>query len=87
MLPSGGSPHAAEGLMSDFQPGSHVVHAKLPALGSGEVLSSEKGIIRIRFGSGERQFVLALVAAHLATTSEAPEPPAKAAPKRARKKA
>jgi hypothetical protein len=74
--------------MSDFQPGSHVIHAKLPALGSGEVLSSDKGIIRIRFGSGERQFVLALVAEHLTTTTEAPAPPAKAAsPKRARKKA
>jgi hypothetical protein len=74
--------------VSEFQSGSHVIHAKMPALGSGEVLSSEKGIIRIRFGSGERQFLLALVAEHLTTTSEPPAPPAKAAsPKRTRKKA
>jgi hypothetical protein len=75
--------------MTEFQPGSYVTHAKLPDLGSGEVLESDKGVIRIRFGSGERQFMLALVAAHLTTTQEAPDRPAAkpAAARRSRKKA
>src|SRR5688500_691734 len=35
--------------MSTLEPGSYVTHAKLPELGSGEVIVAEKGTIRIRF--------------------------------------
>ena len=47
--------------MSQFELGCYVVHAKLPDLGSGEVLSAEKGAVRIRFASGERSFSLLLL--------------------------
>jgi hypothetical protein len=66
--------------------GSYVTHAKLPDLGSGEVLAAEKGTIRIRFASGERAFQLAIVAPHLVLTDEAPARPQSAAAKRSRAK-
>lgn len=63
--------------MSNLALGCYVSHAKLPDLGTGEVLASEKGTIRIRFASGERNFVWAKVEEHLAVTQEAPAAPAK----------
>ncbi len=73
--------------MSDFQRGSYVIHSKLGALGSGEVLSLEKGTIRIRFASGERHFVLNLVQGHLSATAEAPARSEVAKRERKKKKA
>jgi hypothetical protein len=59
--------------------GSYVTHAKLPELGSGEILSIDNGRIGIRFASGQRNFMYDLVAPHLTVTSEAPaRPPTKA---------
>lgn len=58
------------------EPGSYVTHAKMPELGSGEVVSSEKGTIRIRFASGERAFLIEAVERHLVVTQEAPARPA-----------
>ncbi|HEY6881931.1 MAG TPA: hypothetical protein VI299_28075 [Polyangiales bacterium] len=58
--------------MATFEAGSFVTHAKLPELGSGEVLSHEKGTMRIRFASGERAFAVEKVEAHLTVTDEAP---------------
>lgn len=65
--------------MSSLEPGSYVTHAKLPDLGSGEVMSSDKGTLRIRFASGERAFLIEAVERHLLVTHEAPSspPPAK----------
>ena len=71
--------------MSSFEIGSYVMHAKLPELGAGEILSAEKGAVRIRFASGDRNFIWDLVAGHLAITLEAPAPPPKV--RRARKAA
>lgn len=68
--------------MANFEAGSFVTHAKLPELGSGEVISLDKGMMRIRFASGERSFANELAAKHLTITQEAP---AKPAPKRASK--
>jgi hypothetical protein len=51
------------------------VHAKKPELRSGEILSAYDGRIEIRFASGERTFMLALVTKHLQVTSEAPAKP------------
>jgi Protein of unknown function (DUF3553) len=62
--------------VSILQVGSYVTHAKLPELGSGEVLSFEEGRIGIRFASGPRNFMYELVAPHLAPTTEAPARPA-----------
>jgi hypothetical protein len=62
--------------MSLHEPGSYVVHAKLPDLGSGEILSNEKGTLRIRFASGERAFMADVVGPHLVVTAEAPARPA-----------
>jgi hypothetical protein len=72
--------------MSQIVLGAYVVHAKLPELGSGEVLSAEKGTLRLRFACGERSFLTALVSQHLSVVIAGPAPraPAKAA-KRARK--
>jgi hypothetical protein len=66
--------------MSNIVPGSYVVHAKLPELGSGEVMSVEKGTLRVRFSNSERAFDLAIVSPHLTVTVEGPAPraPAKA---------
>lgn len=63
-------------MMSAYEPGSYVVHAKLPDLGSGEILSNEKGTLRIRFASGERAFIADVVGPHLVVTAEAPARPA-----------
>jgi hypothetical protein len=71
--------------MATFEPGSFVTHAKLPELGSGVILSHEKGTLRISFSSGERAFSLEKVAPHLSVTQEAPARPAPAS-RRARKK-
>lgn len=64
--------------MSQIIAGSYVVHAKLPELGRGEVLSSEKGTLRLRFESGERSFLAALVSQYLSVVvpGPAPRPPA-----------
>jgi hypothetical protein len=71
--------------MTAVEPGSYVTHAKLPELGSGEVISSDKGTMRIRFASGERSFLVEAVEQHLLVTQEAPPPPTPT--KRATKKA
>ena len=63
------------------EPGSFVTHAKLPELGSGEIVSYDRGAVRIRFASGERQFLVETAAPHLLVTDEAPARPS--APKRA----
>jgi hypothetical protein len=62
------------------EPGSYVIHSKLPELGSGELIASENGRVRIRFASGTRDFLWRLVAEHLTATDVAPVfPPTKAA--------
>lgn len=61
--------------MPNFEAGSFVTHAKLPELGSGEILSHDKGTVRIRFASGERAFAVEKAEPHLAITQEAPAPP------------
>jgi hypothetical protein len=68
-------------------PGSYVTHAKLPDLGSGEILAAHDGRVCIRFASGSRDFMMDRVLQHLSLTSEAPAPtkPAAKSPKRARK--
>jgi hypothetical protein len=63
------------------EPGSFVTHTKLPELGSGEIVSYDRGAVRIRFASGERQFLLEAAAPHLLVSDEAPARPS--APKRA----
>ena len=60
--------------MSNIVPGSFVLHAKLPELGSGEVMSVDKGTLRVRFASSERSFVFDIVAPHLTVTTEGPAP-------------
>ena len=62
--------------MFHIETGSYVVHAKLPELGTGEIVGSEKGCVRIRFASGERNFNVDFVSPHLAVTLEAPAKPA-----------
>ena len=65
--------------MSQIVPGSFVVHAKLPELGRGEVLWTEKGTVRLRFACGERSFLIAFASDHLSVVmaGPAPRPPAK----------
>jgi len=63
--------------------GCYVSHARLPELGTGEVLHSEKGTIRIRFASGDRSFLWAKAEPYLEVTQAAP-PPAPKAPKGAK---
>jgi hypothetical protein len=71
--------------MSNFQLGCFVTHQKLPDLGAGEVVASEKGALRIRFAGGERSFSEEIAQHHLTVTIEGPPPaPVK---KTARKKA
>lgn len=65
-------------------PGMYVTHAKMPELGSGEVMFARDGTVSIRFGSGNRAFRVEMVMRHLARTTEAPQAPQKG-PKRARK--
>jgi Protein of unknown function (DUF3553) len=67
-------------------PGMYVTHAKMPQLGSGEILAEHEGRVCIRFATGNRDFVLDLVRPHLNVTSEAPAAAQKAA-KRSRKAA
>lgn len=72
----------------NHEPGSYVTHNKLPELGSGQVVSSEKGTIRIRFASGERNFLIDAVRLYLEVSAEGPPLPASSARKsRARSKA
>ena len=73
--------------MSTLEPGSYVTHAKLPELGSGEVIVAEKGTIRIRFASGDRNFLIDAVVPHLVVTLEAPRPTTTKPAKRTRAKA
>jgi hypothetical protein len=61
--------------MFAIEAGSYVVHAKLPELGTGEILASEKGSVRIRFASGERSFSVDFASPHLSITAEAPAKP------------
>lgn len=72
--------------MSTPEIGSYVTHDKLPDLGAGEILASEKGAVRIRFASGDRNFVWDMVRGHLSITLEAPAPQAKST-RKPRKKA
>jgi hypothetical protein len=60
--------------MLNLVPGSFVLHAKLQELGSGEVVSVDKGTLRVRFSSSERTFDLATVTPHLTVTAEGPAP-------------
>lgn len=62
----------------------YVTHAKMPQLGSGEILNEHEGRLCIRFASGNRDFVADLVRPHLSVTSEAPAAAQKSA-KRGRK--
>lgn len=72
-------------------PGSYVTHAKLPELGSGEIVATQDGRVSIRFASGSRDFMVDRVMKHLTVTTEAPAPPeapaGKAKAKRPRKAA
>lgn len=54
--------------------GTYVTHAKLPDLGSGEVIAMDGERLVIRFSSGERNFIYHLVEKHLNITAEAPAP-------------
>ena len=58
--------------MSTLRVGTYVVHAKLPELGTGEIVSSDGQCFGIRFASGQRNFVCALTEKHLSVTAEAP---------------
>jgi hypothetical protein len=73
--------------MFHIEAGSYVVHAKLPELGTGEIVASEKGCVRIRFASGERNFNVQFVAPHLSVTIEAPAKPTASTAKKAKSKA
>jgi hypothetical protein len=70
--------------VSSNEPGSYVTHNKLPELGSGEVVYSGKGTIRIRFATGEKTFLIEAVTQHLVRSETAPGP--STVPKRATKK-
>jgi hypothetical protein len=72
-------------MSTSHEPGSYVTHSKLPELGSGEVVGYDKGVVRIRFASGERSFLVEAVSPHLVVSDEKPaQLPAarKARPKR-----
>lgn len=58
--------------MNHLRIGTYVTHAKLPELGSGEIVSSDGQCFSIRFASGQRNFVCALTEKHLSVTTEAP---------------
>jgi hypothetical protein len=66
--------------------GSYVTHAKLPELGSGEVLHCEGDKVAIRFASGERSFIYDLALKHLTVTLEGPAPKPTKAPRAPRAK-
>lgn len=61
--------------MTQLLPGSYVTHAKLPELGSGEVLSLQNDKVLIRFASGERCFQLVVAQRHFSSSTEAPAAP------------
>jgi hypothetical protein len=67
-------------------PGCYVTHAKLMDLGSGEILGSEDGKVRIRFASGDRAFLHDRVIEHLTVTTVAPVLPLKAARRAVKRK-
>jgi hypothetical protein len=69
--------------MSTIARGCYVTHDKLPELGSGEVVTLDQGVTRIRFAAGERAFSTSMVAQHLTVTERAPAP--RAATKAARR--
>lgn len=54
---------------------SFVTHTKLPELGIGEILTTDGHRMSIRFASGERNFICALVSQHLVVTTSAPPLP------------
>ena len=81
------TPFALESTLAISEPGSYVIHTKLPELGSGELIAAENGRVRIRFASGTRDFLWKLVASHLTATDVAPVLPATKAKGGARKKA
>lgn len=60
--------------MISHRVGTYVTHAKMPELGSGEIVASDGTRFSIRFASGERSFVCALTEKHLTVTTEAPAP-------------
>ncbi len=60
--------------MSGFQVGSFVTHQKLPELGAGEVVGSDRGALRIRFAGGERTFSEEIAQHHLIVSVEGPPP-------------
>jgi hypothetical protein len=66
--------------------GAFITHSKLPELGIGEVLSTEKGSTRIRFAAGERRFVSEMVEPFLSVTLDRPPPPAAVAKARRAKR-
>lgn len=73
--------------MSSIVPGSYITHAKLLELGSGEVLSIDKGAIRVRFASGQRTFLTSVVEQHLTVTAAAPAAATKATAGKSKSKA
>jgi hypothetical protein len=58
--------------MNTLRVGTYVTHAKLPDLGSGEIIASDGQSLVIRFASCEKNFVAALTEKHLTVTAEAP---------------
>jgi hypothetical protein len=86
LLPTVAADRHRRHVMFHIQAGSYVVHAKLPELGSGEIVASEKGCVRIRFASGERNFNVEFVAPHLTVTVEAPAKPAASTGKKSKAK-
>ena len=60
--------------MISHRVGIYVTHAKLPELGSGEIVASDGNRFSIRFASGERSFVCTLTEKHLTVTDEPPAP-------------
>ena len=73
--------------MTTIELGSYVTHTKLSELGTGEILSVEKGVVRIRFASGERSFQTELASPYLNPSEDVlPAPTSKAKPKARAKK-
>jgi hypothetical protein len=70
-----------------LHPGSYVIHNKLPELGSGEILSVDKGATRVRFASGERNFLTSVVEQHLTVTLAAPVVEARTTARKSKRKA
>ena len=51
MLPTVAAERHRRHVMYRLEAGSYVVYDRLPELGSGEIVASEKGCVRIRFAS------------------------------------